>query len=261
MTAVRALGMVTLLVSLTASVPAAGALCVGDCSGDNAVAIDELLVGIDALLAGAPPACAAWGERSPPVSDVVRGVLAALHGCPLVATPTMMPTASQVETATPTNTATPTPMREPLLAAVAEPFEAACRVFGIGGRLQAQRVDGDFSLFCVTTASHETRIDIRRYASAAAANLAFGDARGTLPALELDGIPAAYGERPFHTNRMCTRLDCGLIREMAWQLECWVATLRSDDDTHFIYSLDPQAVSHAILAAAGDALRADCAAD
>lgn len=37
--------------------------------------------------------------------------------------------------------------------------------------------------------------------------------------------------------------------------------LRSDGDTHFISSLDPQAVSRAILVSAADALRADCAAD
>ena len=108
------------------------------------------------------------------------------------------------------------------------------------------------------TAGHEHDTEIRRYPTSADAAAAYAEARGDLPAIVLEDLPAAYGERPFHIMRGCSGLDCGLIRELVWQLGCWVVESRSSDDTHFILTLDPIELSRAIVASAGDLLRADC---
>lgn len=60
-------------------------LCAGDCDGDGAVRIDELIVGVDLALRDAPAAaCAALdadGDDRVVVAELIAAVAAALNGC------------------------------------------------------------------------------------------------------------------------------------------------------------------------------------
>jgi hypothetical protein len=80
--ALRAIGGALLLLL---ALPA-GAACTGDCNGDRAVSIAELLVGVKATLDGSPPAgCAAFdgnGDGRIGIDELIAGVGYALDGCP-----------------------------------------------------------------------------------------------------------------------------------------------------------------------------------
>jgi hypothetical protein len=73
------------LVSL-ASVLAPGAACPGDCGGDGAVSVDELIVGVRIALGEAPPSeCSAFdrdGNGSVGVDELVTAVHMTIRGCP-----------------------------------------------------------------------------------------------------------------------------------------------------------------------------------
>lgn len=104
---------------------ARAAACVGDCSGDGKVTVDELVCGVNIAL-GASPAgdCPGFdrGDGRVTVDDLVVGVNHALANCQLVpsatatrvvtATPTVTPTPSKTAKATPTQTLKPTPKIE-----------------------------------------------------------------------------------------------------------------------------------------------------
>jgi glucose/arabinose dehydrogenase len=100
--------------------------CVGDCSGNGAVTIDELISGVSIALGGPPVStCSALdanGDFEVTIDELVRAVSAALEGCHAVATVTptegvpivtVTPLPSETDTALPTDTAgppdTPTP--------------------------------------------------------------------------------------------------------------------------------------------------------
>ncbi len=82
--------------------------CDGDCDGDGAVSIDELIAGVQIALAGVGlERCTAVdrdGDGEVSITDLIAAVEAALNGC---ATPTVTPIATP--TATPAATATDTP--------------------------------------------------------------------------------------------------------------------------------------------------------
>jgi dienelactone hydrolase len=65
----------------------AGALCVGDCDGDGAVTIAELIGGVAQSLApGAPQTCGAFdrnGDSRVTIDELIAAVRSALDGCPL----------------------------------------------------------------------------------------------------------------------------------------------------------------------------------
>jgi uncharacterized repeat protein (TIGR03806 family) len=87
-----------LLGALTLLLAAPGVACVGDCNGDGAVSIDELVTGVNLAL-GSPPAsvCAAFdlnADGSVVISELVAAVSNATGACPQT---------------TPTPTATPSP--------------------------------------------------------------------------------------------------------------------------------------------------------
>lgn len=73
--------------------PGAAVACVGDCDGDDRVAINELVVGVNIALGSQPPTtCQAFdceGNGTVPINCLVQGVNSALTGCP--ATPTTGP--------------------------------------------------------------------------------------------------------------------------------------------------------------------------
>jgi hypothetical protein len=96
-------------------VPPAAA-CVGDCSGDQVVAINELIVGVAIALGSeavtACPAIDADDDGAVAIAELVSGVNNALDGCGGAPTPTApRPTA----TATPSTTATPTVTATPAI--------------------------------------------------------------------------------------------------------------------------------------------------
>ncbi len=68
--------------------PVVGQACVGDCNGDGAVAVNELITGVNmALGLVAGTACPSFltGENTEPaISDLIAGVNAALNGCPAI---------------------------------------------------------------------------------------------------------------------------------------------------------------------------------
>jgi hypothetical protein len=75
------------------------AACVGDCNGDGAVSINELIVGVDIALGQAPPsACPAVdvnGDGAVSINELIAAVGAALNGC--TAVPTATSTATPIE--------------------------------------------------------------------------------------------------------------------------------------------------------------------
>lgn len=97
----------------------ARATCVGDCNGDGAVAINELVTLVDVGLDGGDVArCAAGdvnGDAAITIDELVAAVGSALNGCP--ATPTPPATA----TATPFATDTPSTIPSPSATATAPP--------------------------------------------------------------------------------------------------------------------------------------------
>lgn len=114
-----ATGVLAAVVLLTA---AAARACTGDCSGDRAVTVDELLLGVTTALGGASVAECPPFDRDESgdvtVDELLEAVANALTGCPpepsatATATPTSTPT--QTLDATPTATATATVNSPPL---------------------------------------------------------------------------------------------------------------------------------------------------
>jgi len=99
--AIRCRVLATLVCALVT--PAAvRAACRGDCNGDNVVTVDELLLGVGAILetSSAEP-CPALGAPVT-VDQLLASLNAAVDGCPATDTPTPTPTVSP--TSTPTRT-------------------------------------------------------------------------------------------------------------------------------------------------------------
>ena len=88
--------VVALFVLLLCAAPA-GAACSGDCNGDGAVDIGELIRGVNVALGNAPasqcPAMDTNGSGSVSISELISAVNVALAGCP-IETPTPVPTAT-----------------------------------------------------------------------------------------------------------------------------------------------------------------------
>ena len=105
------------LLALLVGSGSATAACTGDCDGDGAVTVDEILVGVNiALGTAAPSACPNFdsnGDGSVTVDEILVAVNNALTGCP--ATPSPSPTTPT--TTVPTPTATPTMMVTPIFPA------------------------------------------------------------------------------------------------------------------------------------------------
>ena len=94
------------------ALPAAALACVGDCNGDGAVSIDELVRGVGiALGTGDLSGCPAFDtsdDGAVSIDELIAAVNAALAGCPAT-TPTVTATATEAATeATAADTATPT---------------------------------------------------------------------------------------------------------------------------------------------------------
>ncbi|MGD9764530.1 MAG: hypothetical protein AB7V27_12505 [Candidatus Binatia bacterium] len=94
------------------SVASANAQCVGDCDGNNAVAVNEIIVGVNIALDIAPvSSCPSFDTNASgtvEVSELVRAVGFALTGCPVGNTPTVTPTGPTPTATEPGPTATPT---------------------------------------------------------------------------------------------------------------------------------------------------------
>jgi hypothetical protein len=71
---------------LIAARPGAGQACVGDCDGDGAVSVAELIIGVNMALGNAPvddcPAFDALADLRVTISEVIQGVANASRGCP-----------------------------------------------------------------------------------------------------------------------------------------------------------------------------------
>src|SRR5262245_11725588 len=104
----RRLHRVLALVLALAASPV-GAACVGDCDGNGAVPINELIKGVNvALGTAALDTCAAFDRNSDGdvrVDELLAGVNSANAGCPADTTPT--PTATPVPTAAEARCAVP----------------------------------------------------------------------------------------------------------------------------------------------------------
>ncbi|MEO8605609.1 MAG: hypothetical protein ABI629_23775 [bacterium] len=74
------------LMGLLVGVPGVWAMCPGDCNGDGAVAVNELVTGVNIALDNAPVAqCAAFDSNADArvaVSELVGAVASLLNGCP-----------------------------------------------------------------------------------------------------------------------------------------------------------------------------------
>ncbi len=83
----------TLLLTLCVAAPLqSAAQCVGDCHGDGAVTVDEIVTGVNIALGSAPvsncPAFDADGSGEVTINELVRAVSFALDVCPAATTPT-----------------------------------------------------------------------------------------------------------------------------------------------------------------------------
>ena len=128
---VRFLGVLCLLVPTGI----AAAACTGDCDGDGAVTVTELIKGVNIALESASldacPAFDANGDGTVTVNEIVAAVNYALTACPVeepTATPTDMPTATptpvpptEAPTLTPTGVPTTTPIVPPTALPTLEP--------------------------------------------------------------------------------------------------------------------------------------------
>lgn len=80
----RSIALLLFVVLLRASNPAR-AVCPGDCNVDFTVAVEELVMGVEAAASGLPPAsCLAFdknGDGRITIDELVRAVGAALDGC------------------------------------------------------------------------------------------------------------------------------------------------------------------------------------
>jgi hypothetical protein len=60
--------------------------CTGDCNGNNAVVVNELIIGVNIALGNQPiSACPSFdrsGNDAVEVNELVQGVNASLSGCP-----------------------------------------------------------------------------------------------------------------------------------------------------------------------------------
>lgn len=101
-----------LLLVLAAAEPARAQPCPGDCGGDGAVRIEELIAGVRIALGERAVAdCPAFdgnADGAVAIDELVRAVTSALDGCPATPSPTASETPSPSPTATATATATPT---------------------------------------------------------------------------------------------------------------------------------------------------------
>jgi hypothetical protein len=113
---VGGVALVACLLSAALTVAPAAGQCVGDCSGDGTLAINELITGVNIALGnaavGACPSFDCQHNGTVPINCLIQGVNNALTGCP--ATPTATSTTLASDTVTPTvppieNTPTATP--------------------------------------------------------------------------------------------------------------------------------------------------------
>ncbi len=89
--------------ALLGAAPGRATACVGDCAGEGAVAINELVLGVNISLGSAPAsACGAFdrnGDDAVSIDELVAGVNNATAGCPAEPTPTATATpAASAET-------------------------------------------------------------------------------------------------------------------------------------------------------------------
>lgn len=137
-------GIVGLYVTLIASGTCLAQQCVGDCDGDNAVQINELILGINVLLGDTSvAACPAIDCAQPHglvVNCAIEAVANALDGC---SPPTQLPTATPTPTKTCYTPATPIPDR---ICAPSQCEFAQCVDYGIIGTCKADSVKG--GCFC-----------------------------------------------------------------------------------------------------------------
>jgi len=114
--------------------------CVGDCSGDVVVTVDEVLMGVNLALGTQPLSlCGAFdadGNGAVTVDELVQGVRAVLDGCPgAVPMDTVIPSATVTATPPPTATATETPAPTVTATARAEATEFVVVIDGPTVRL------------------------------------------------------------------------------------------------------------------------------
>lgn len=103
--------LAALALLLSSAAPARPQACVGDCSGQGAVGINDIILAVNIVLELAPAdQCPALGAPPIGVAQVIASVGNALCGCQPCPTapPSPTPTATQPPTATPTPSATPT---------------------------------------------------------------------------------------------------------------------------------------------------------
>ncbi|MBX3025583.1 sulfatase [bacterium] len=136
-----------LALALIAFVCAAGvarAVCVGDCAGDGAISIDDLIRGVAIALGSQPlagcPAFDADGDGQVGIAELVQGVNAALSGCAAAPSPT--------GTASPTVTPT-----GPLATATASEPPPSATATALASASATATADGDATVTATVAAT------------------------------------------------------------------------------------------------------------
>ncbi len=128
----------------------AQAACVGDCSGDGNVTVDEIVNAVNIALGTASlstcPAADGDNDGSVVITEILQAVVAALEGCPALSpTPTQVPTTPETPAATPTATATlaPTQAESPTPTSSPTPTEVVLPT-PVGQGVKSAIVDASF---------------------------------------------------------------------------------------------------------------------
>lgn len=156
---IRRAGGLVLGLFLVAGLPwsAARATCVGDCSGDHEVSVNEIVIAVNIALGAtglaACPAADADADGAVVIDEILQAVVAALQGCPVAsptptlvpptATPTIVPTTPEEPTATPTTPEVGTPTASPTPTASATPTEVTLPT-PVGQGVKSAIVDAAF---------------------------------------------------------------------------------------------------------------------
>src|SRR5262249_7287415 len=140
--------------------------CPCDCNDDGTIAINELVTALDVAFGSVPLSeCSSFPECGgdavcPAIVSLVQCVNAALSGCPVAPTPSLVPGWARLS---------------PLLESC--PSDTCPSVVTTpGGRLAVTAGDDTGTVRCSSFIGHEGSVSLSRYASASAAAAAFADA-------------------------------------------------------------------------------------
>jgi hypothetical protein len=205
-------------------------LCVGDCDGNRAVTVDELIHGINIVLGSATVGsclAALCPNGSLGISCLVRGVANALQGCP----PLTRPTATPTLTATPVRT--PPPALDTAIARLCSNYDfITLRVNEDGYEVDCQQIE------------HGIGATLQVFRDAAAATAALDLVRSRGSAADFHGLDAVA---------WIEQRAGGIVTSdyLVWTSGCWLVSTNSTTALPALPEHSALDLSEALYAAGG----------